>query len=89
MGNFINMLPIRTGLSAGTSFMTLLKGVQQSITDALGHSELPFNKLVETMEVSRSASRTPIFQAVFDLLEDPSSNQQPSIVQGPVEPSVR
>lgn len=88
VGNFINMLPIRASLSAGTSFAALLKQVQQGITDALGHAELPFNKLVEAMGVSRSASRTPIFQAVVDLLEDPASDQQPSFVQGPVEPTV-
>ncbi|KAK9839969.1 hypothetical protein WJX74_001268 [Apatococcus lobatus] len=89
VGNFINMLPIRTGLSAETSFASLLKGVQQSVTDALSHSELPFNKLVEAMGISRSASRTPVFQAVVDLLEAPPSDQQHSVIQGSVEPPAR
>ncbi len=88
VGNFINMLPIRTNLPADTSFQTLLKTVQQSITAALSHSELPFNKLVEGMGISRSADRTPVFQAVVDLLESPASTQAEGLVRGPVEPPV-
>ena len=88
VGNFINMLPIRSSLPPDTSFQTLLRSVQQSITDALSHSELPFNKLVEAMGVSRSADRTPIFQVVVDLLEESSSARSQALVKGPVEPPV-
>ena len=88
VGNFINMLPIRTRLSGDTCFEGLLRAVQQSMTGALSHAELPFNKLVESMGISRSASRTPVFQAVVDLLENPASSQSEGLVRGPVEPPV-
>ena len=88
VGNFINMLPIRTHLADNGSFRAVLKAVHQSITGALSHSELPFNKLVEAMGISRSASRTPVFQAVVDLLEKPSSSPGKGLVRGPVEPPV-
>ena len=88
VGNFINMLPIRTGLLEGASFEALLRGVQQSITDALSHAELPFNKLVEAMGVSRSAGRTPVFQAVVDVIEDASPEGASGLVRGPAEAPV-
>ena len=89
VGNFINMLPIRSSLPPDTSFETLLRTVQQSITEALSHSELPFNKLVEAMGAPRSTSCTPVFQAVVDLLEDGSStSQEEGLVRGPVEAPV-
>ena len=85
VGNFINMLPIRTGLPPATPFQALLKGVQQSITDALTHAELPFTRLVEALGRSRHGSRTPIFQAMVDLKESSDGLQS----QGPVQRFVK
>ena len=88
VGNFINMLPIRTRLSAGASLEALLRGTQQNISDALSHAELPFNKLVEALGIPRSASRTPVFQAVVDLLGSAAPSSGHDLVRGPADSPV-
>ena len=71
IGFFVNMLVLRTPLSGNPDFTTLLKRVQQMTLQAYQHQDLPFEKLVETIQPERDRSRNPLFQFMFVLQNAP------------------
>ena len=89
VGNFINMLPLRTRLpSNSASLASILQDVQQSLTAALTHAELPFGKMVEGLGVPRSATRTPVFQAIVAMNERMDKPSKHGLIVAPAEPTV-
>ncbi|MFD9356166.1 amino acid adenylation domain-containing protein [Streptomyces sp. NPDC060031] len=74
IGLFVNMVVLRTDLSGEPSFVDLLARVRATALDAYEHQETPFEQLVDELAPVRDASRTPIFQAVFQLeTRDPAA----------------
>jgi amino acid adenylation domain-containing protein len=67
LGVFMNTLVLRTNLSATLSFRQLLSRVREVALDALGHSEVPFELLVEDLHAGRDPSRNPWCQAMVVL----------------------
>ncbi|QTD99692.1 non-ribosomal peptide synthetase [Streptomyces cyanogenus] len=79
IGNFVNTLPIRTTISAGQSFRSLLRDTARRVTGAMDHQELPFEVM------ARDAVRGPdgrgeasgVFQVLFNLLHPESMSPRP------------
>ncbi|HEX7243842.1 MAG TPA: condensation domain-containing protein, partial [Longimicrobiaceae bacterium] len=67
VGFFVNMLALRVELAGGPTWRELLARVRETALGAYDHQELPFERLVEELEVERSLAHTPIFQATFAL----------------------
>jgi natural product biosynthesis luciferase-like monooxygenase protein/FkbM family methyltransferase len=65
IGNFVNMLPLRSDLSGNPTFRELLRRVREVALEAYSHQELPFEKVVESIQLERDASRPPLFQVTF------------------------
>ncbi|MEC4812177.1 MAG: amino acid adenylation domain-containing protein [Scytonema sp. PMC 1069.18] len=62
-----NILVLRTDMSNNPSFRELLQRVRTVVTIAETHKDLPFEKLIEELEIKRSPSHHPLFQVMFVL----------------------
>ncbi|WP_440057006.1 amino acid adenylation domain-containing protein (plasmid) [Pseudoalteromonas sp. T1lg65] len=68
IGFFVNSLALRAGVNGAQSLSALIAQVHGVVTQAKVHQELPFEKLVDLLDVERDPSRHPIFQVMFDVV---------------------
>ena len=67
IGFFVNTLALRLDLSEKPSFATFLKQVQTVTQDGYEHQDLPFEMLVEELQLERKLDRNPLVQVGFIL----------------------
>ncbi|WP_288048815.1 condensation domain-containing protein, partial [Nocardia sp.] len=65
IGMFVNTLVLRTPVELGATFTDLLAAVRATDIAAFGHSDLPFERLVEILNPARSQARHPLFQVML------------------------
>lgn len=67
VGLLVNTVVLRSRVADEESFEDLLLRCRETTLDALEHSDVPFESIVDRLQPERSLSRNPLFQVIFSL----------------------
>lgn len=70
IGCFVNTVALRADLSGHPTFLDLLTQVRKTVLEAQANQDLPFERLVDALQVPRSLSHTPLYQVMLTLEEE-------------------
>lgn len=66
LGFFVNLLPLRLKVEGSRSFAKLAQQTRDKTLAALEHSQIPYNVLLDKLEVPRSTTSNPLFQVLLN-----------------------
>lgn len=69
IGLLVDTLPLRIQCDADTRYDALLEQVQHTFRDAVRHRDVPFQRIVQAVDIERHAEVTPLMQILFGSLE--------------------
>lgn len=72
IGFYVNMMILRCQLQEDAPFDLFLAQVKDEVVEALSHDSYPFDQLVDELNLSRDASRSPLFDVVV-VLQNPDN----------------
>ncbi|MDZ8030713.1 non-ribosomal peptide synthetase [Nostoc sp. DedSLP04] len=72
IGFLLNTLVLRTNLSDSPSFRQLLGRVREVALSGYTHQDLPFEKLVDALQIERDFNQNPLISVMFNLQNTPT-----------------
>ncbi|MFW2236823.1 amino acid adenylation domain-containing protein [Rhodococcus opacus] len=86
VGMFVNTVVLRADCEPSQSFTGLVGRVRDSDLEAFGRADVPFERLVDTLNPVRSQSFSPLFQVLLAFQNfAPSRVELPGLTVSPVE----
>ncbi|NRD72647.1 amino acid adenylation domain-containing protein [Shewanella sp. VB17] len=67
IGMFVNSLALRAHVSGDSDITQFIQTVHKVVSQAKSHQDIPFEQLVDGLDVERDSSRHPIFQVMFSV----------------------
>ncbi|MEM1242912.1 MAG: amino acid adenylation domain-containing protein, partial [Cyanobacteria bacterium P01_H01_bin.26] len=65
VGMFVNTLVLRSDFSQDVSFANLLEQVKETALTAYANQDVPFEQVIDTLDIPRNWSHSPLFQVMF------------------------
>ncbi|OBP16332.1 hypothetical protein A5320_02675 [Rheinheimera sp. SA_1] len=69
IGLFVNTIVLRNDVSLKKSLAQLLTSGQQVVSAAMQHADVPFEMVLEALQIKRSPAYSPLYQARFVFLD--------------------
>ncbi|MEJ5865310.1 amino acid adenylation domain-containing protein, partial [Pseudomonas farsensis] len=66
IGLFVNTQVLRLQPDTQTDVLAYLQAVRQTVLGAQAHQDLPFERLVDALQVERSLAHAPLFQVMYN-----------------------
>jgi amino acid adenylation domain-containing protein len=86
VGYFVNSVAVRVNLSDALGATALCQHTHATLREALAHSELPFERVVEQLNPPRSLSHSPIFQTlVAQVVSGDGMLELPGVEASPID----
>ena len=67
IGFFVNTLALKINFEDNASFKDVLNKVKETTLEAYQHQDVPFEQLVDYLNIPRTLNRNPVFQVMFSL----------------------
>jgi amino acid adenylation domain-containing protein len=89
IGFFVNTLALRMRLDDDPTVDQLLRQMRTTTLEAYANQDVPFEQVVEVLNLQRSLSYSPLFQVMFSLNNTPDGGalRLPGLTLAPVESS--
>lgn len=71
IGFFVNTLALRNEIDGKLVFSELLQQVRKTTLEAFENQEIPFEKIVEVLDIERDIERNSVFQVLFAMQNTP------------------
>ncbi len=71
IGMFVNTVALRVDLAGAPSFRALVRQVRDTALEAYEHQDLPFDRVVQALDVPRQANSLPLIQVDFSSHDSP------------------
>ncbi|MEM9457585.1 MAG: amino acid adenylation domain-containing protein [Myxococcota bacterium] len=69
VGFFVNSLALRLDASGDPTFEALVGRTRQTALEAFGRADVPFERIVDALQLERNLAANPVFQVMFILSE--------------------
>lgn len=87
VGLFLNTIPLRVNLTGEPNFYQVLNSVKGRTLKAFEYGEVPFEELLQALNIERNLNHTPLFQVLFALQNAPVGEMSSGdLTINPIEP---